>query len=160
MAFNIEGVIANLSWPATNLILSAFSLVGVIANLNWPIGFPTHSALRVQRRERRSQLAIRLSNSSGLRAFGRERRSPTACRNFSDGVNIHSSSALKICTPNQDAVHSGLSRSLDVWRRIRRTNGCTSDRGSALLKWLIARAIEVNRTVRRLQTPTPDIEAR
>ena len=36
-----------------------------------------------------------------------------------------------------------------------RTNGCTSERDSALSKWLIARAFEGNRTVTRLKSLEP-----
>ncbi len=42
----------------------------------------------------------------------------------------------------------------------RRTIDCTPDRDSALSKWLIARAIEVNRYVLWLQTPTPEAQTR
>ena len=49
------------------------------------------------------------------------------------------------------AVHVGPRRT----NKTVRTIDCTSDRDSALSKWMIARAIEVNRDVLRLQRLTP-----
>ena len=57
----------------------------------------------------------------------------------------------KSCTiyPSETSVRSRQTK------QYRRTIDCTSDRDSALSKWLIARAIEVNRDVRPVQRLTP-----